>query len=53
MYSTIKTNRSKQNKTNKKLWVLMLQVNMLKIGKKKKNNISNMTAMYSFVGMTE
>lgn len=36
MYSSVKTNRTKQNK---KLWVIMLQVNMLKIGKKKKNKL--------------
>lgn len=32
----------------------MLQVNMLKIGKKKKPvNIFNMPAMYSFAGITD
>lgn len=53
MYSSVKTNRTKQNK---KLRVIMLQVNMLKIGKKKKKeqgNIFNMPATYSFEGMTD
>lgn len=52
MYSSVKTNRTKQNK---KLRVIMLQVNMLKIGKKKKEqgNIFNMPATYSSEGMTD